>query len=162
MDEKERVLFVCEDNTRSHMAEALLRHHAGDRFEVLSAGIWPRAVDERVRTALRGFGVSDEQLQSRAIESLWCQRFDFVITLCELAEFEPQVLPAARVLLRWHFRDPHEEEEKHAGAFVRCVSEINERIKMLLLILSKPEIGLPNPQLGPRSGRPRVEAGAHP
>jgi arsenate reductase (thioredoxin) len=36
---KPRVLFVCTHNAaRSQMAEALLRHHAGERFEVLSAG----------------------------------------------------------------------------------------------------------------------------
>lgn len=162
MDEKERVLFVCEDNTRSQMAEALLRHYAGDRFDVLSAGIWPKVVDGRVGSALRAFGVNDENLQSRPAELFWCQRFDFVITLCELAEFEHHVLPAARVFLCWHFRDPREEEEKHAGAFVRCVSEINERIKMLLLILSKPEIGLPNRHLGSRPDQPRFESGAHP
>jgi len=159
MDEKERVLFVCEDNARSQMAEALLRHHAGDQFDVMSAGIWPRDVDPRVREALQSFGISDAHLQSRPVEMFWCQRFDFVITLCEIAEFEQHVLPAARAFLRWHFRNPREEEEKHGGAFVRCVSEINERIKMLLLILSKPEIGLPNPQLG---FRPRSEAGASP
>jgi len=161
MDEKERVLFVCEDNTRAHMAQALLKHHAGDRFEVESAGVWPRAPDPRVRAALRGFGMSDEPLSSQPLEQFQGQRFDFVITLCELAEHEQAALPAARVLLRWHFRSPGDEEEKHAGAFTRCLHEIDERIKMLLLILDKAEFVSPGGhayafRAGPPDGRARL------
>jgi len=42
---KQRVLFLCTQNSaRSQMAKGFLRHLAGDRFEVYSAGL--EATDE--------------------------------------------------------------------------------------------------------------------
>ncbi len=42
---KPRVLFVCTHNAaRSQMVEVLLRHAAGERFDVLNAGVAPTEV----------------------------------------------------------------------------------------------------------------------
>jgi arsenate reductase (thioredoxin) len=36
---KQKVLFLCTQNSaRNQMAEGFLRHHAGENFEVMSAG----------------------------------------------------------------------------------------------------------------------------
>jgi arsenate reductase len=44
-DTKPCMLFLCTQNAaRSQMAEAFLRHYAGDRLEVLSVGLAPTEV----------------------------------------------------------------------------------------------------------------------
>ncbi|CAM4026695.1 hypothetical protein [Deinococcus marmoris] len=51
---KPRVLFICTGNTaRSQMAQALLEHRAGHRFEVSSAGLEPGEVNPLTVQALQ-------------------------------------------------------------------------------------------------------------
>ena len=51
---KKRVLIICTGNSaRSQMAEALLRHEAGDLYEVFSAGTHPGGVRPEAVTVMR-------------------------------------------------------------------------------------------------------------
>ena len=53
-----RVLFVCTGNSaRSVMAEALLRRHGGDTFEVHSAGTEPRGINPLTLRVLAEAGI---------------------------------------------------------------------------------------------------------
>ncbi len=68
MDSKRQrpaVLFNCTDNSvRSQIAEAFLKHHAGDRFEVLSAG--PAATpDEDEEEQLEKFRQVRDRIERR-------------------------------------------------------------------------------------------------
>src|SRR5213075_810240 len=57
MSDRKRVLILCTGNSaRSQMAEGLLRHLAGDRFEVLSAGVAPTSVRPEAIAALAELG----------------------------------------------------------------------------------------------------------
>lgn len=131
-----RVLFVCTANSaRSQMAEALLRHFAGDQFEVFSAGTHPSEVDPRTIEALRDFGISAEGLRSKSIESLAEQSFDFVISLCDKAHKECRHWPGSGVVMAWDFPDPKESNDPKA--FVRSLQELSERIRLFVLVNSK-------------------------
>lgn len=138
MVEKERILFVDENNAScSQMAELLLRHHGGADFEAFSAGLHPQPVDPRTQLTLQAFGVGAAELASKSIDRFREEEFDFLVSLCDLSDEEQRRLPRARERMTWHFGDPKVEDEVHAGAFSRCLQQLNERIKMLLLILAR-------------------------
>lgn len=136
MSGKARVLFVCVANAaRSQMAEALLRHTAGDRFEAFSAGTAPTAVDPRTIEALQDMKVAAEGLHSKALDEFEGQSFDYVITLCDKASQECRTLPNAGEAIAWNFEDP--ATSIHPHPFKTALHEIHERIKMFVLVKGK-------------------------
>lgn len=81
---KRTVLFVCTMNSvRSQMAEALLRHNAGERYEVYSAGISPGAfIDPGVCAVLEEEDVSTRELTPKTIGSVSDVNYDIVAVVC--------------------------------------------------------------------------------
>ncbi len=59
MTRKQRVLFFCKHNScRSQMAEGLLRHMAGDRFDIYSAGLYPAPIHPLVYIVMEEIGIN--------------------------------------------------------------------------------------------------------
>ncbi|MCX6559267.1 MAG: arsenate reductase ArsC [Candidatus Aminicenantes bacterium] len=81
---RKRVLFVCTANSaRSQLAEALVNHDLGDRFEVFSAGTAPTAPRPEALAVLAELGINHSRARSKSIDEFADQAFDFVITLCD-------------------------------------------------------------------------------
>jgi len=130
------VLFLCTGNSaRSQMAEALLRHKAGEQFEVFSAGTHPEPVDERALDALENFGIPKQSLKSKSIDEFKGQIFDYVITLCDKANQECRTYPGAVNQMAWDFPDP--KARKGSNPFIATLNEINNRISMFILVEEK-------------------------
>ncbi|MFD2165391.1 metalloregulator ArsR/SmtB family transcription factor [Thalassotalea euphylliae] len=133
---KKSVLFLCTGNSaRSQMAEAILRHKAGDRFDVQSAGMHPETVDPRTVKALQQFGLPSEGLHSKGLESFSGKSFDYVISLCDKAAQECRVFEGAKTQLAWDFPDP--KTRIGIDPFAATVAELANRISMFLLIDDK-------------------------
>jgi hypothetical protein len=65
---KKRVLILCTGNSaRSHIAEGLLRHDAGDAFEVESAGTKPGTVRPEAIKAMQEVGIDSAAIA----QSMW-------------------------------------------------------------------------------------------
>ncbi len=128
MMDKKRVLILCTGNSaRSQMAEGLLRHDAGDRFEVESAGTRPGTVRPEAVAAMRELGIDISQQRSKHVDEFEGQQFDYVITVCDNAKESCPVFPASVTRLHHSFDDPAEyegPEEERLRLFRRVRDEL--------------------------------------
>ncbi len=130
---KPRVLFLCTGNScRSQMAEGWLRHLAGDRFDVASAGTHPAGLNPGAVEAMREVGVDISRHASKQVDQFIGERFDYVITVCDSAKEACPTLPGAQSLLHWSFDDPAATQgspEERRQVFRRVRDEIAGRIR---------------------------------
>lgn len=131
-----RVIFVCTGNSaRSQMAEALLRHDGGPRFEVVSAGVDPRGVHPMTINALAKVGIDITGARSKSVGEFLGQRFDYVITVCDRARASCPVFPGGAETLHWGVEDPAEatgNDAQRAAAFDTALRELASRIHAFL------------------------------
>lgn len=106
--DKPKVLFLCTDNSvRSQMAEAFLRHHAGDRFEVFSAGLEPKGIHPLTVRVMQEKGISLEGQTSKLLSVYMGKvNFDWLITVCDNADKNCPFFPGIGSRLHWPFEDP--------------------------------------------------------
>ena len=132
--ERMRVLFVCTGNSaRSIMAEALLRQHGKDRFEVFSAGTDPRGVNPLTLRVLGDAGIDASWARSKSVQEFIGQPFDYVITVCDQAREACPVFPGAQESLHWGYDDPAEAtgtDEERLAVFRRVFTAIGERVQL--------------------------------
>jgi arsenate reductase len=104
---KQRVLILCTGNSaRSQMAEGLLRHDAGDRFEVFSAGVKPSSVRPEAVAVMQELGVDLSGHRSKHLEEFVGQSFDYVLTVCDNARESCPIFPGKTVTIHHSFVDP--------------------------------------------------------
>ncbi|GHC05530.1 arsenate reductase ArsC [Streptomyces sp. A144] len=115
------VLFVCVHNAgRSQMAAGFLRHLAGDRIEVRSAGSLPGdRVNPAAVEAMKEVGIDIGGAEPRILTTEAVQTSDYVITMgCGDA---CPVFPGKKYL-DWALEDP-------AGKGVEAVRPIRDAIR---------------------------------
>ncbi len=135
--EKIRVLFLCTGNSaRSQMAEAFLRHYAGDRFEVYSAGLEPRGINPYTIRVMEEIGYDLKDHSSKAVaQFLFREHFGYVITVCTRAEANCPIFPGVPKRLSWPFEDPaafEGSEDEKLAKFREIRDQINERVQAWL------------------------------
>lgn len=135
MSERKRVLILCTGNSaRSQMAEGLLRHDGGDKFEVESAGVEPSHVRPQAIEAMREIGIDISGHRSKSVDEFLGQEFDYVITVCDRAKDNCPVFPGAAERIHWSFEDPAAatgDDDKRLAVFRRVRDEIRERLREL-------------------------------
>jgi arsenate reductase len=134
---RSRVLFVCTHNSaRSQMAEGLLRHLAGDRYEAHSAGTEATHTRPLAVRAMDEVGVDITGQESKTLDRYLGEPFDYVITVCDEANEACPFFPGAKNRLHWSLEDPSRaegSEEERLAIFRRVRDEIRERIEQELV-----------------------------
>ncbi len=127
------VLFLCSANScRSQIAEGILRHFGGNRFEAVSAGTHPTELNAIAVKVMEEIGIDISGQRSKSVEAMLSQEFDYVITVCDKArEFCP-IFPGSTTSLHWDIEDPaaitgSPKEKKEA------FSRVRDRLKALIL-----------------------------
>jgi len=128
-----RVLILCTGNSaRSQMAEGLLRHDAGNIYDVFSAGTKPTRVRPEAITVIREVGIDISGHRSKSVDEFAGQPFDYVITVCDNAKESCPIFPANTKRIHWSIEDPaavQGSEEERLAAFRRARDELRTRLK---------------------------------
>jgi arsenate reductase len=106
---KANVLFLCMGNSaRSQMAEALLRHYAGDHFDAYSAGVEPKPLNPLTVQVMEEIGVDMSQARSKGVrEYLGFKNFGYLVVVCSDAEEKcPVIFVNVYKRMYWPFEDP--------------------------------------------------------
>ena len=122
---------MCTHNSaRSQMAEGLLRHLAGGRFEAMSAGTEATRVRPLAMRAMEEIAIDISGQESKTLDRYLQERFDSVITVCDDANEACPFFPVVANRLHWSFVG-REEERREVFRSVR--DRIEEHIERELL-----------------------------
>jgi arsenate reductase len=114
------------------MAEGLLRHDAGDRFTVGSAGTKPSAVRPEAIAVMKEVGVDITSHRSKHVDEFTGQDFDYVLTVCDNAKESCPVFFGKATRLHHSFNEPAAvtgSKEKRLGAFRKVRDELRAYLK---------------------------------
>jgi arsenate reductase len=131
-----RVIFICTDNSaRSQMAEGLLRHLAGERFQPYSAGTAPTHLHPLAVAAMQEIGIDISGQRAKDARDYAERKFDYVITVCDQARETCPIFPGAHHQLHWSLPDPavaEGEETARLVAFRQVRDDLAARIRQLI------------------------------
>ncbi len=83
---KTKILVLCTGNScRSQIAEGYLRHFAGDKAEIYSAGVETHGVNPRAIETMKEDGIDISSHTSNNVDDYRDINFDYVITVCDNA-----------------------------------------------------------------------------
>ncbi len=146
---KIRVLFLCTHNSaRSQIAEGLLRHFYGEKYEVFSAGSSPTQVHPLAIKVMAEIGIDISRQTSKSIEEFRNKDIDTVVSVCmdsakavcpfcspPIVGGRPEIidmaLPGAKNYVHHGFNDPSEADggdEEKIAAFRRVRDDMKRWI----------------------------------
>lgn len=136
-ERRKRVLILCTGNScRSQMAEGLVNHDLGDRWEARSAGTRPAAaVHPLAVRAMAEIGIDITRGRPEHVEACLDQPWDLVVTVCDSAKEICPLFPRPVEQLHVSFPDPAEavgSDEERMAVFRAVRDDIRARLLPLV------------------------------
>lgn len=104
---KKKILILCTGNScRSQIAEGYLRHFAGNKADVYSAGVETHGVNPRAIATMAEDGIDISNHTSNHVDEYTSIDFDFVITVCDNARERCPYFPTNALKFHHNFPDP--------------------------------------------------------
>ena len=114
------ILVLCTGNScRSQIADGYLKHYAGDRATIYSAGVETHGVNPRAIVIMAEDGIDISGHTSNHVDEYLGIDFDHVITVCNNAVERCPVFPSTAQ--KWHHNFP--DPAKATGTEVEIMSE---------------------------------------
>ena len=135
---KKKVLILCTGNScRSIMAEAIINHEMGDRWQAFSAGVSPSEVNPRAIRVMAEIGIDISAGYSKSVdEFIKRDDLDLVVTVCDNARENCPVFPGSTKQIHLGFEDPAEytdlPDEDALPKFRQVRDDILSRLPSLL------------------------------
>jgi len=122
------ILVLCTGNScRSQIAEGFLRHYAGEKANIYSAGVETHGVNPRAISIMNEVGIDLSNHTSNHVDEYIDINFDFVITVCDNAKERCPYFPTNAEKLHYNFSDP----AKASGTEEEIVNEFR-RVRVLI------------------------------
>ena len=134
--DKKKVIFICTGNAcRSQMAEGLLRHMAGNKFEVYSAGSHPSHLHPASVAVMAEWGIDIARHTAEPIDDYLDAGIDIAITVCDNAQQSCPTFPGNMEQIHWGLDDPYHgwgAEPEDLLPYREIRDELKDRIKVFL------------------------------
>jgi arsenate reductase len=102
-----KILVLCTGNScRSQMAEGYLRHFAGDKAVIKSAGIETHGVNPKAIAIMKEDGIDISCHTSNNMDEYMSIEFDYIITVCDNANERCPLFPGNAIRFHHNFPDP--------------------------------------------------------
>lgn len=127
---KKKILVLCTGNScRSQIAHGYLKHFAGDKAEVYSAGVETHGVNPKAIATMLEDGIDISSHTSNNVLEYKDIDFDYVITVCDNAKERCPYFPSKALKFHYNFPDPAKAtgtEEEINKEFYRVRGMIKE------------------------------------
>jgi arsenate reductase len=127
------ILVLCIGNScRSQIAEGYLRHFAGDKANIYSAGIETHGVNPKAIQVMSEDGIDISHHTSNNVDEYIEIPFDYVITVCDNAKENCPYFPTGAERFHQNFPDP----AKATGSTEEIINEFR-RVRDMIKEYSK-------------------------